>query len=92
MFKDKPWKEWKTRKVTLVFSVFCIVLYTILGIIMGFFDKSLDTTLTEEVFSFFKWLVTTGCLITVSKVIKGKTNSDEIERYTFDETDSEETE
>lgn len=59
---------------------------------MGFFDKSLDTTLTEEVFSFFKWLVTTGCLITVSKVIKGKTNSDEIEEFVSEDTTYEEME
>ena len=43
---------------------------------MGFNDKMLDSTLTSEVFSFFKWLVITGCAITISKVFKGKTNSD----------------
>lgn len=76
MFKNKPWKEWKTRKATLIFSIFCICLYIVVGIIMGFNDKMLDSTLTSEVFSFFKWLVITGCAITISKVFKGKTNSD----------------
>lgn len=56
---------------------------------MGFYDKTLDSTLTEQVFDFFKWLVTTGCLITVSKVIKGKTNSDATEEYISDNTDDE---
>ena len=74
--KNKPWKEWKTRKATLIFSVLCICVYTAVGIVMGFLDHSLDSTLTEQVFNFFKWLVVTGCAITVSKVIKGKTNSD----------------
>lgn len=73
---NKPWKQWKTRKTTLVFSIICIVIYIIIGIIMGFLDHTLDSTLTEQVFSFFKWLTMTGCLITVSKIVKGKTNSD----------------
>lgn len=74
--KNKPWKEWKTRKTTLIFSVLCICIYISIGIVLGFFDKTLDSTLTEQVFSFFKWLVMTGCFITITKVVKGKTNSD----------------
>lgn len=73
---NKPWKEWKTRKTTLIFSVLCVCVYIVIGIVMGFLGKSLDGTLTEQVFSFFKWLVITGCAITISKVCKGKTNSD----------------
>lgn len=76
MFKDKPWKEWKTRKTVLIFSVLCVCAYTVFGIILAFADKSLDSALTEQLFSFFKWLVVTGCAITISKVFKGKTNTD----------------
>lgn len=76
MFSNKPWKEWKTRKTTLIFSIFCICLYIGIGIFMGFNDKILDSTLTSEVFGFFKWLVITGCAITIAKVAKGHTNSD----------------
>ena len=76
MFSNKPWKEWKTRKATLIFSIFCICLYIGIGIFMGFNDKILDSTLTSEVFGFFKWLVITGCAITIAKVAKGRTNSD----------------
>ncbi len=68
--KNKPWKKWKTRKATLIFSIFCVCLYTIVGIIMGFCDKSIDGTLTEQVFSFFKWLTITGCAITITGAIK----------------------
>ena len=45
---------------------------------MGFYDKSLDGTLTEQVFSFFKWLTITGCAITITGTIK-KYTSDESE-------------
>lgn len=74
--KNKPWKEWKTRKTVLIFSVLCVCTYTVFGIILAFADKSLDSSLTEQLFSFFKWLVVTGCAITISKVFKGKTNTD----------------
>ena len=76
--KNKPWKKWKTRKATLIFSIFCVCLYTIVGVIMGFYDKTLDGTLTEQVFSFFKWLTITGCAITITGAIK-KYTSDESE-------------
>lgn len=72
MFKNKPWKEWKTRKATLVFSIFCICIYILIGVYMGLQDKVLDSTLTTEVFDFFKWLVITGCTITIAKVLKDK--------------------
>lgn len=81
MFKNKPWKEWKTRKATLIFSIFCICIYILIGIYMGFQDKILDATLTTEVFSFFKWLVITGCTITVAKVFKGENSNDSIEDF-----------
>lgn len=76
MFKDKPWKEWKTRKITLIGAIISIMIYTSIGLIMGWFGHELDSTLTEQFFSFAKWLVGTGCIITISKVAKGKTNSD----------------
>ena len=44
---------------------------------MGFYDKSLDGTLTEQVFSFFKWLTVTGCAITITGALKNKPESDD---------------
>jgi hypothetical protein len=76
IMKNKPWKKWKTRKAILIFSIFCICTYIITDIIMTFYDKPLDSTLTEQVFEFFKWLTLTGCAITIAKVAKGNTNSD----------------
>ena len=73
---NKPWKKWKTRKTTLLFSICFIVIYIIVGIIMCFTGHSLDSTLTTEVFSFFKWLTVTGCAITIAKVAKGEDDSD----------------
>lgn len=75
MFNNKPWKEWKTRKTTLVFSIVFVVLYTVIGVVMGFYDKVLDSTLTEQIFEFFKWLTGTGCLITVSNIFRPSQDS-----------------
>ena len=89
MFKDKPWKKWKTRKLTLMFSVLCVCIYIAIGIVMAYYDKMLDSTLTSEVFDFFKWLTITGCAITVAKVVKGETNSDSDEYFTLEEVEEE---
>lgn len=77
MFSDKPWKKWKTRKATLVFSIFCICLYTSFCIVMSFYDKMPDSTLTAEIFDFFKWLILTGCSITILDKIKSKQPEEE---------------
>lgn len=76
MFENKPWKNWTTRKVTLICSIIAVCAYTIIDIIMTFFDKPLDATLTEQVFIYFTALPISGCAITIAKVVKGKTNSD----------------
>ena len=73
---NKPWKKWKTRKTTLIFSICFVVVYIVIGIIMGFKNLTLDSTLTTEVFSFFKWLTVTGCAITITKVVKGENDTD----------------
>ena len=80
-FKNKPWKEWKTRKTILVFTIFCACLYTVIGLYMNYNDKIIDSTLTVEVFNFLKWLVVSGGAITIAKTVKGKTNSDADEDY-----------
>lgn len=83
MFNNKPWKAWKTRKITLVFSIFCVCLYAMLCIVMSFFDKMPDSTLTTEIFDFFKWLVLSGCVITLAK--RDKKDEQSIEENQYDE-------
>lgn len=85
LFNNKPWKEWKTRKATLVFSIFCVCLYTTICLVMSFFDKTPDTTLTSEIFDFFKWLVITGCAITIIR----KNSKQSSEESQYDESQGE---
>lgn len=75
--KNKPWKKWKTRKTTLIFAIVCVCIYSVISIIMVCCNKTPDGTLTEQIFSFFKWLVVTGCAITItSSASRKKAESD----------------
>jgi hypothetical protein len=44
---------------------------------MSFYDKMPDSTLTAEIFDFFKWLILTGCSITILDKIKSKQPEEE---------------
>lgn len=65
LLNNKPWKKWKTRKFAFIFSLVVFVVYTIVCIIMLSNGLLLDSTLTIEVISFLKWVVTTGCLVVI---------------------------
>lgn len=80
----------KTRNKLLFFAVVCVLVYAAVDIVYGFFSlrygipSQLDATLTSEVIGFCKWVVTTGAAITITKTVKGNTNSDEDEPPTSD--------
>lgn len=65
LFNNRPWKAWKTRKFAFMFSLVSFVVYSIVCIIMLSNELLLDSTLTTEVIGFLKWVVTTGCLVTI---------------------------
>lgn len=69
--KNRPWKKWRTRKITFLFALVSFVAYVIVCIIMLSNELLLDSTLTTEVLGFLKWVVTTGCVL----VIADKTTS-----------------
>lgn len=67
----------KTRNVLLFFSVCCVIIYTIISIVitaLNFINGmqiQLDSVLTTEVFSYFKWVVIGSGVITCAKTLKG---------------------
>ena len=83
-FNKKRWNEIKTRKVMLIFSAGMVLTYTIVAIILLTKNFILNDQLTIEYFSYAKWIVAAGAGITIAKVWKGSTNSDD------DESSSEE--
>lgn len=90
--RDKPGirktikkKLHKTRNIVLLIAVVMVIFYALADIVFGFIhtgDYSVaqfDATLTDNWFSFWKWLASLSGGITVAKTLKGKTNSDDDE-------------
>lgn len=66
-------KDWTTSKTTLWFSVFAMVLYTIIGTLYTLLTTNyLDSTITMSFFDAMKWVVGLGGGITVAKIVKGE--------------------
>ena len=78
-FNKKRWNQIKTRKVMLIFSAGMVLTYTIVAIILLTKNFILNDQLTIEYFSYAKWIVAAGAGITIAKVWKGSTNSDDDE-------------
>lgn len=78
-FNNKAWKEWKTRKASFIGVIIFWIIFTITILILDVFSVDVSDTIINNVFDAGKWIITTGCAITVSKVFKGKTNSDDDE-------------
>lgn len=68
---NRPWKGWKTRKITLLFSVACFLILFVINIITTFTGKEMDSSIISEFIGYLEWIVTTGCVVTIAKVFKG---------------------
>ena len=74
----------KTRNIILLCAIVSVIAYALADIVLAYLSAKastysvmqFDSTLTQEWFGFWKWVVTTGATITVAKTLKGKTNSD----------------
>lgn len=64
--KNRPWKKWRTRKVTFVGVLFFLVIYTIFSFIMSWYDHAIDSTVTTEVFKTGRWVIMTGTSIVLA--------------------------
>lgn len=64
--KNRPWKKWRTRKVTFVGVLLFLVIYTIFSFIMSWYDHAIDSTVTTEVFKTGRWVIMTGTSIVLA--------------------------
>lgn len=64
--KNRPWKKWRTRKVTFVGVLLFLVIYTIFSFIMSWCDHAIDSTVTTEVFKTGRWVIMTGTSIVLA--------------------------
>lgn len=60
--KNKPWKTWKTRKVS--FIAVCI-LWLVMAI-LGLCGREIDPTIIDFIYGAGKWLLTFGILLVIS--------------------------
>ena len=88
-FNKKRWNEIKTRKVMLIFSAGMVLTYTIVAIVLLTKNFLLNDQLTIEYFGYAKWIVAAGAGITIAKVWKGSTNSDNDESSSEEEINNE---
>lgn len=79
--KNRPWKKWRTRKVTFVGVLLFLVIYTIFSFIMSWYDHAIDSTVTTEVFKTGRWVIMTGTSIVLadaaSKLLRKKEDLDD---------------
>lgn len=66
IFSARKWNEVRTRKKMLFFAIFLALTYTTVSYALLTNGKELDSTLTEEFFTFAKWLVGSGVAITLT--------------------------
>lgn len=60
--KNKPWKTWKTRKVT--FIVVCIL--WLATAILGLCGRSIDSSIIDFIYGGGKWLLSFGIALVMS--------------------------
>jgi len=79
--KNKPWKTWRTRKITFVGVLCFLLVYTGLCILLAWYDHTIDSTVTTEVFKTGRWIIVTGTSIVLSdaaaKILKKDDDIDE---------------
>lgn len=73
MFKNKPWKTWKTRKATFIYMLFVGTVAMIYGAVLQAFSIDVSGWL-ELVLNFCKFVVGTGTVIVLVPSVKDLTN------------------
>lgn len=76
--KNRPWKTWKTRKVTFI----AVCLVWLATAILGLTGRPIDASIIEFISSGGKWLLTFGIALVLSdkaadKLLKRKGESDD---------------
>ena len=66
MFKNAPWKKWRTRKLVFVGVLFIWLLLLALDIV----GVELSEVIVENLFSKGAWVITTGTLIVLKDTKK----------------------
>ena len=85
----KKIKAWSTSKKALVIAVATGMLYGICVFIANLKEHQIDSTLTQEFYSFVRWIVGASGTIGTATVVTGKNKSKEAEEFLDEEEDNE---
>ena len=85
----KKIKAWSTSKKALVIAVATGLIYGICVFIANLKEHQIDSTLTQEFYSFVRWIVVASGTIGTAKVVTGKNKSKEAEEFLDEEEDNE---
>ena len=75
--KNRPWKKWRTRKVTFIGVLLFLIIYTVISFILSWYDHAIDTTVTTEVFKTGRWVILTGTSIVLADAASRLLKKDE---------------
>lgn len=79
LFNNKPWKKWKTRKASFIGVLLFLALYVGISFVLSWFDHSIDSTVTTEVFKTGRWVIVTGTSIVLADCASKMLRKDEEE-------------
>ena len=60
--KNKPWKAWKTRKVSFI----CVCILWLAVAIKGLLGYNIDQSIIDFIYDGGKWLLTFGIILVLS--------------------------
>ena len=70
---------WSTTKKSFYFAILFMVTYVAINLVLNWISVSVDDTLTTEVFTTIRLIITSGGVLTGAKIIRNKDEKDEVE-------------
>lgn len=71
--------SWSTTKKSFYFAILFMATYVTTNLALNWISVTVDDTLTTEVFTTIRLIITSGGVLTGAKIIRNKDEKDEVE-------------
>lgn len=71
--------SWSTTKKSFYFAILFMAAYVTTNLALNWIGVTVDDTLTTEVFTTIRLIITSGGVLTGAKIIRNKDEKDEVE-------------
>lgn len=71
--------SWSTTKKSFYFAILFMAAYVTTNLALNWISVTVDDTLTTEVFTTIRLIITSGGVLTGAKIIRNKDEKDEVE-------------